>query len=682
MSNRFIPLNSDGFVRQQDGFGIKNAISISFPSGITSQITECIFPDNTVKQVREYTFYCNSVAKSTITEHPDVIVQGDGTHENPFVDLNYALDYLCCEAAKMCDNCFALRLMVTGTVDYVILPHDGNSCVFVDMTAATVEYDLPDDFDGYGMMLLLKNISLKFNSIYITDLTNFGVQNVLFDRCEGCRINFKTVNFTANGGKFAEDCTYCTFEGGSIEYVTTSSDYAYSYFRIIYQCDNCVFENFNMHIALNETVNCYGFAYCNEVSFINCVCSIDISVADFGSRPFHGCGFADNDNPIWIGENTGYVYYYDSAEDIFQQYVSTNQNCSLIPPSGSAPESSSSSSEEPPSSSSSEEPPDSFKGSVACHAFTRSVSYRLWGTTYSEDTVNGKQDCYVVSVGFNWEHRCGSSSNAEWRELAEVGKFHGFIGRLDCEKDECYDENDNAYPCWLCWGECGCEKDYFYASDGVNYYKKPASLANSAATSANADVTKWINGTLYELPDPTDILVDKSGWFGFKNYCRSGSLTHISPHTLHKKGDTLTAKTKTAASFYSNWGGYPCSDGDGSVNIELETYVFEWKPDDDNDTKKPKYLILEDAEGNEIRCEFMKEYCLQGNTDIDRDMVSLVTCSELSGVDNDFYCNYVIVKGTTRLYDTSQPGVEPGIYENYQKPTRTLSRTYKYKGVK
>lgn len=673
MSNRFIPLNSDGFVKRPDDFGTKNAVSVSFPSGMTSQITECIFPDNTVKQVREYTFYCNSAAKSIITEHPDVIAQGDGTRENPFVDVNYSLDYLCCEAAKMCDNCFALRLIVTGTVNYVILPHDGNSCVFVDMTAATVEYDLPDDFVGYGMMMVLKNISFKFNSIYITDLTNLGVQNVLFERCEGCRINFKTVNFTANGGRFAEDCIYCTFEGGNIEYVTTSSDYAYSYFRIIYQCDNCVFENFNMHIALNETVNCYGFSYCNEVSFINCICTIDISVDDWGSRPFHGCGFADNDNPTWIGENTGYVYYYDSAEDILQQYMSTNQNCSSTPPSSSIPPSS----EEPPSSSSSSSGGVSHKGSILCHAFTRSISYRLFATTYKEDKANGKQDCYVVDVSFNWEH---PHATAE----AEISKYHGFIGRLDCESDVDEDGNDNGE--WICWGECGCDEGKFYASADydVEYFEKPASLADAAADSANKDVTKWINGTLYELPEPDDIPVDKTGWFGFKNYCRSGSLHHISPHTLTKKDDTLTAKTKTEASFYGAWGEYPCYDGDGSASIALDTYVFEWRPDDDNDTKKPKYLILEDADGNEIRCEFMTEYCLQGNADVDRDMVSLTTCNQISGLpDDNVHCNFVVVKGTTRLYDLTQNGVQPGWEgKNYPKPTRILSRTYKYKGVK
>ena len=416
-------------------------------------------------------------------------------------------------------------------------------------------------------------------------------------RCSSCRIRCATAEF---------DTQHVVIGAGSWQVFGFNNN-------------QCEFTDVDISMAVSAASNsskvsqdlvaCYGFYANTDCVFDGCTAtSVAVSASPgIDNIAAYGCGWDENSGSIWIGRNIGFCRYYENGDTtnesalVYVPECTLNSDCEtpLTPPS-------SSSSEEPP-------PPDSFKGSVACHAFTRSVSYRLWGTTYSEDTVNGKQDCYVVSVGFNWEHRCGSSSNAEWRELAEVGKFHGFIGRLDCEKDECYDENDNAYPCWLCWGECGCEKDYFYASDGVNYYEKPASLANSAATSANADVTKWINGTLYELPDPTDILVDKSGWFGFKNYCRSGSLTHISPHTLHKKGDTLTAKTKTAASFYSNWGGYPCSDGDGSVNIELETYVFEWKPDDDNDTKKPKYLILEDAEGNEIRCEFMKEYCLQGN---------------------------------------------------------------------
>lgn len=385
--------------------------------------------------------------------------------------------------------------------------------------------------------------------------------------------------------------------------------------------------------------------------------------------------------------------YLDNHDDLVPPELSAGYvppECIL--PSSSAPEDSSSS-EIPPSSSimppSSEVPPSSsssggvsHKGSILCHAFTRSTSYRLWATTYDTDSSPGKQKCYVVDVNFNWEHRpCWYSETAPGADIARINAYHGFVGTLDCEKVTDEDENGNEFSSWECWGECYCDEGKFIANDGVNVFEKPASLADSAANDANVDVTKWINGTLYELPEPDDIPVDKTGWYGFKNYCRSGGLS-ISSYQLDKKGDTLTVNTKTEASFYSNWGERPCYNGDGWGIITLDTYVFEWRPEDENDKVKPKYFILEDADGNEIRCNFMTEYCLQGNADIDRDMLSLTTCNSVFGVNADDYCNLVIVKGTTKAYDHTKPGVTTSWEDDYQRPTRKLSRTYKLKNVK
>ena len=88
------------------------------------------------KEVYAYTFYCDSVSwddsllweDEYLTNPTDEQIavldsrdmSGDGTKENPWKNVTYALEKLTCYFNVICPSCFYIQLKVSGTVDYTV----------------------------------------------------------------------------------------------------------------------------------------------------------------------------------------------------------------------------------------------------------------------------------------------------------------------------------------------------------------------------------------------------------------------------------------------------------------------------------------------------------------------------------------------------------------------------------
>ena len=77
------------------------------------------------KEIQAYTVYCDSVAWD---ENPETMdTRGNGTQENPYRNVNYALAQLECYSGinRACPRCeYYIRVVITGTVNYLIGKRD------------------------------------------------------------------------------------------------------------------------------------------------------------------------------------------------------------------------------------------------------------------------------------------------------------------------------------------------------------------------------------------------------------------------------------------------------------------------------------------------------------------------------------------------------------------------------
>lgn len=722
--NSFIPLDINGMIKQMDASDTSSP-GIVLPDGIVSTIEEHTFLDGTVNRVHTFTFYCNSMAKTGDIMLPEVIRTGNGTQAMPFVDLNYALECLCCEAQKVCSTCFAFVLKVSGTVNYRVLPCDGNGVVFIDALEADITVN-PGSAVGTppanSIFYRLSNITLSANSINAIlsssgdftpnpgTLNNGNYHGVFYD-CSNIRVNFVTITDKYGSGVF-NVCDHSYFCGSAIQVdvrtlvpvapqddsernnVVVVDGNRYCYFSIDTTHINCVYPG--------EVNGFHDNLYC---AFNNCECTASLSDIGEVFYGIHGCGFNDNhlvsdDNSItWMGENVGYNYSYGYPDypdwafvtpDYFIQQATFNDDCYQVTyePSGSGFPSSegsisqSSLSEDsppPPSSNIPPPPPSSIippppTGIVKCHHFERKLQFRLYALPYKYHDTDCKADVYVTSIHVSKGSLCGASGNPYTTEFTS---YHGKLITLDGELDEWEDENGEIVRDCNVWTDVYCDPEGFFISDETD--TRLTDVTDDAITSGTRDITALVNGELYVMPEHDDApIAEDNNWKGFNQYQRCGSMGYMYPKTLTDTDRTLTVNTITGADYFSYGGEYPCMDGDGYGNVTIDTYVFEWQSSDDSD-EQPKSLVLEDSSGNTIHCKFGQEYCLQGNEDVDRDMLSLVTCDDLV----DPVCKYVVLKGTTSKYDVTQAGItlSNAGSSNYPKPTRTVSRTYTYKGV-
>ena len=75
---------------------IANMALFSIPQQIEKQYTTVYPPNMGEVATLQYTFYCNSAEKNGNPMKPDIDTSGNGTKTNPWRDVNYALDRLCC----------------------------------------------------------------------------------------------------------------------------------------------------------------------------------------------------------------------------------------------------------------------------------------------------------------------------------------------------------------------------------------------------------------------------------------------------------------------------------------------------------------------------------------------------------------------------------------------------------
>ena len=206
-------------------------------------------PVNIAKENNKYVFYCASTSKS----NDDVIRRGDGSAENPFVDVNYALEVLCCHAQKMCADCAGLRLIVTGTINYFVCPeynqaagefgyYDGNGVLEMDMREAVFTVRSNDIEVNSGIVALICNL------IGIRVLGK-DVKSIVSNSGDQTQDGFTWIGGAPGFIAGAKNC-YFSFTSFRQDVTSSATDATSDAAYLISGCRNCEF-----HISSIEVVS-------------------------------------------------------------------------------------------------------------------------------------------------------------------------------------------------------------------------------------------------------------------------------------------------------------------------------------------------------------------------------------------------------------------------------------------
>ena len=602
-------------------------------------------PANISKENDQYVFYCTSVEK----DDNAITRRGDGSAENPFVDVNYALEVLCCYAQKMCADCAGLLLIVTGTINYFICAeydqhageypyYDGNGVIEIDLREAnfTIRSDI---YSGCGCLIFrLKGIRVLGKDVisFVSssgdqiqdDITVVGGAPGFIGDAVNCYFSFTSFkqdvtssapNTTCDAGYLISSCENCEFHIDSIEVVSSNSvgeDDKTIWVDAISHNRYCDFHipavRYNMDgISGRVSGNINIYSNNGHCTFNSCNAYLSMTVGPSDSQ---GCGFVNNYSSTWNGENRGYCYSWLDHEwgdggKIYDD-CTLNSNC-LDGGSSSVPESS------VPESSGKE-----YHGSVTVIKFARRLMFRLFSLNEVQHEGACKFDIFLTQINCFWNFSPCSGSQDNSKSF-----YYGKLDTVDGYVEEWEDEDGTIVSDCMSYSEIWCENGNIIKYDYDNDIAvELPDITGSALESANADMTKFINGELYDIPHFTDYPPSATGWKGFQNYyrCSDGGTT------LKTVGsDKLECSTITRADFYSAWGETPCTYGDGFGHVTIPTFVFQWEPDSDYpDEEPPTQIVLKDAEGNSLTYEFGKECCPTGTADVDRDMLTLITCRQ------------------------------------------------------
>ena len=667
-----IPLNANGSIAKKNTYGTAPLPLLNIPAEIERSQVEHVMPDMTVRNVTEFIFYCNSQKKEDVTpesiRNPEINENGCGTLENPWVDFNNALAKVQCLASMVCDSSYAFKIILSGEINYAVgsygMQHKGYGLVTVDCTNAVWETEVEYDRNDYTYSFrYLCGITFENIGDFLFRWTAGATPNyTMISDCSLCKFSFKsiTVDMLQLSGHYCEPQAIVVYNSKSCQIFCESA---------IINAEYCPWNSYTYHIFAYENSDCFfavpkldltatysektasrtyieAFGYQNNIGCTFSACNANLTVRNNTSRPdtdfvVTGCGWYGNTDNVWLDENIGYCRYIENGSLQHVTDCTLNENCK-VPFDGSIT----------PSSSSSSSDSDAPKGTVYAVKYTRKILFRLFGTTYVE-TDGCKFDLYAIEIIYNWEIE--RPDPGRWYPYGKYDTVDGYL-----EEDW---ENPEETYCEY-WGDIDCSSPEF------------ATGAAKAVTEATADIVKFVNGELYDINKNYDYPISEFGWNGFKNYYRAGSGAWSA---LTKDGDEISFSTKTSASYYDAWGGNPCGGGDGTGSVELESVVFLWYPENEDETREPKYVKFRTPDGKTIKVPFGEECCLQGVDDVDFEILKLTTCAKNEEGD----CPYVILNGTTTNYDITQEGVTlVGSNKDYPQPTMTKHSKFTFKGVK
>lgn len=165
--------------------------------------------EKNVRYVKAWVFYCDSIPWDGAEDTMDT--SGDGSAENPWRNLQYAIDKLSCYIDFTCSN-YVFCLRISGVVNYIFRCSPARNCLILDGQNLDGVFTNPNN-GVYNITLF--NCYLcrcKFNYIFINNtITSYqGVVTVRdFVTVYNCTINivYKRDYITSSG---------CGFSGGDI----------------------------------------------------------------------------------------------------------------------------------------------------------------------------------------------------------------------------------------------------------------------------------------------------------------------------------------------------------------------------------------------------------------------------------------------------------------------------------
>lgn len=298
------------------------------------------------KKVKAYTFYCDSVSwddsaiwenSASYTEEKVACVnsvnrEGDGSKENPWKNVDYALQILNCIVDNLC--CCYIQLKVKGVIDYTVGRLDVSEIYQFD--GENLFILSPWDSEKIEIKIIQRGISYRrygafFSDCFLINLdvdidievnTPDGMQwyythSVYGFYCNNCHLYFCNSVIDSKIGEYTYGSKFDT-----IGY--------YGYGSIFYHCE-CYVKNENTH-KYNEGYNLYavasGFISLEEYSrgknqFLYCNAKLEaISECDSICVGFNGVSiaFECNTDISCISSNTTKKYNSDSEAIGFESF--------------------------------------------------------------------------------------------------------------------------------------------------------------------------------------------------------------------------------------------------------------------------------------------------------------------------------------------------------------------------
>ena len=279
------------------------------------------------KKVKAYTYYCDLDADADWDDsifwdgntHSESEKKacldarnkgGDGSKENPWKNLTWALEQIKCLLENTCSECF--RIVCSGSAHYTL-------CLY--------EFYSLRDFSGYRR-LILENAKLEMDkNIGENTLYGFyGISETCFiQACLNMNLNFYENSRNGKGYGFfnCNQCDYlnCMTEINSSGYfpffssfqcknskfyhceakLQTEAESASSTANAFYLCISGIFYDCMVSVNSNSEIEkpgfmshieSYGFRNCSESIFYRCISKAKSSAFNAKAYPFYGCHYS------------------------------------------------------------------------------------------------------------------------------------------------------------------------------------------------------------------------------------------------------------------------------------------------------------------------------------------------------------------------------------------------------
>ena len=283
----------------------------------------------TEQKVKAWTFYCDSVEwddnalwGNTSSEEKrnclkTVNKSGDGSKENPWRNVNYALQKLECLADRTC--CQYFQLIITGKVNYTVYCFDDYYLSPVD---SYFENRVILDFANADMSINRSDIRAiafyKLRDVYIKNCKAFVVSEASaygISSCDNLKLSDSLIDVTSNN-----ENAYGVYESGTSIYrseinVQTNADYYVRYacgLQTVSREINIYLSSIRVISLYDKNPEAYGLYHYSSNSIVrikNCSFYID----SYGSSSFFYSKYGDY-------ENEKGIFCYGSKFEVLRSY--------------------------------------------------------------------------------------------------------------------------------------------------------------------------------------------------------------------------------------------------------------------------------------------------------------------------------------------------------------------------